>query len=603
MILGMGTGRGKVRPIEAGMKWIYTIGFFISLLISAFGQQTNNTADTLSEDELSYSFDTRFSTNWYESVQAAIPAGYLQNGKYDFQAATNALLLESRKGNVAAQALWGTVLIVLNDSLESKEAGLKLLRGSADWGNVAAMLNLGYLFESGRYVRRNYNEAFHWFGQAADAGNADGELQLGGCYHYGLGTTPNYSMAAKYYKLSATQTNFVAMKCLGYLLMNGYGVTTNEAEARSWLMRAAKDGKNRRAMFNLGVLCDRKYPDTNAMIEGFNWMKQGADLGDPLAADALATFYYRGWGATETNLVNYRIWRLKAALLGATEAQFFMGQSYRNGDGVPIDPDNSLAWYSKAAAKNHPEALYDLAVFYLANKTNRASLLLANGLMLRAAQMGHREAQFQYAMSSFRGDVILSFEAGMTWLAKSADNGWPKAEFCLFRLYYNGLQPGKNCPAYPKDKGEAVKWLRRAAEHGNHQAQSTLAIMLIRGLDMEPNKAEAEKLLRDAAKHGSAQAQNDLGYAILNGDIATTDKSEAAMWCKLATSQSTDLNVAKHASVNLTKAQSDLTFEQMHEVDNRVNSFQPQPDIELDPKIQDWQANPYYQQEDGRFGH
>ena len=480
---------------------------------------------------------------------------------------------------------------------------MKNLRSSAAAGNVPAMINLGYLFEGGKYVKRNYNEAFLWFGLAAELGNAEAQLQFGGCHHYGLGVTPNYSKAAKYYRLSAEQTNYVAMKSLGFLLMNGFGVETNDDEAKSWLMRAANEGRNRRAMYDLGVLYSRKYPNTNATIESFKWMKQSADLGDALAAFELSNFYYRGWGVTETNLASYRFWRFKAAILGSTEAQTAMGQAYRTGDGVPVDPENFLVWTSKAAAKNQPDALYNLAVHHLEDRTNHASLVLADKLMIQAAQMGHREAQFQCAMSFFRGDIILNSGLGSEWLAKSAENGWPRAEFCLFQLYYNGVPPGKDCPAYPNDKVAAVKWLRRAGEHGYFQAQAMLAVMLIRGLSIEPDKAEAEKLLRNAAEHGYAQAQNDLGYAILNGDVPAQNPLEAALWCELAVSHTSDPNLARRANVNLSNALRSLTFDQQNELKRRVHDFQPRTSPEMDPKIQGWQKNPAYQPEDGQFGH
>jgi TPR repeat protein len=260
-------------------------------------------------------------------------------------------------------------------------------------------------------------------------------------------------------------------------------------------------------------------------------------------------------------------------------------------------------WYRKAAAKNHPDALYDLAVRCLEDRTNRASVQLANDLMFRAARMGHREAQFQCAMNWFRGEVRLDPEGGREWLQKAAENGWPKAEFLLFQLYFNGFSPTNGFPAYPKDRVEGVKWLRRAAEHGHFQAQSILAIMLIRGDAMDQNKPEAEKFLREAAGHGYAQAQNDLGFAILDGDATPTDALEAALWCKLALTHSTDPNVTKRATVNLFNALSRLTVEQQQEVDNRAKNFQPLLPPEVDPKVKDWQRNPDYQAEDGRFGH
>ena len=555
-------------------------------------------------DEIpAHPFDDKFSTNWLAAVRAALPAKYSAMSNFDFQEATNYLCEESQRGNVAAQALWGFALIVQSHSQETLGTGLQLLRGSAEKGYVPAMMNLGYLFEGGKFVRKNYDDAFHWFNQAADMGIAEAQLQVGGCYHYGLGVSPNLSLAAKYYQLSADHTNFAAMKSLGYLLMNGYGIEKNDEKAKYWLLRAANEGGNRRAMYNLGVLCSRQYPDTNSMVEGFKWMKQSAELGDALGAYELSNFYFRGWGVTETNLPSYRYWLARAALLGATDAQYFMGQACRTGDGVPKDVAASLVWFQKAAAKNHPEALYDLALHFLEDRTNRASLQMAHDLMLQAAKMGHREAQFQCAMSCFRGDFGMDCDGGMAWLSKAAENGWPKAEFCQFQLFYNGISLAKDCPARPKDKTEAVKWLRRAVEHGNLQAQSTLAVMLVRGLDVDQDKVEAEKLLRDAAGHGFAQAQNDLGFAIMHGDLATKDLVEAGMWCKLATLDMASPKISERAAVNLSNAMKILSLDQQDEVDNRAKKFQARPIPEIEPKVKDWQKTPDYRQEDGQFGH
>jgi TPR repeat protein len=557
-----------------------------------------------SEDELAAQpIDDRFSTNWLAAVRAALPTNPFEKGVFDFQAATNGLAGESAKGNLAAQALWGVTLLVLHASPETTATGLEWLRGSADKGCIPAMLNLGYMSEEGKYVRKNYDEGFHWFEKAAELGNAEAQLQLGACYHYGLGTTPNLAMTAKYYQLAAGQTNYVAMKSLGYLLMNGYGVDKNEDEAKVWFLRAATEGRNRRAMYNLGVIYSEKFPDTNSTVESFKWMKQSAELGDPLAAEQLALFYLRGWGGIQTNAAAYHFWRLKAAFLGATDSQFFMGQAYRLGDGVAKNVDQSMFWYDKAAAKNHPSALYDLALHYLEDRTNRASLMFANQLMLRAAQMGHREAQCQCALTCFRDALQPDCSDGKDWLEKAAENGWPRAEFCLFQFYYNGLKPGKDCTAYPVDKIEGLKWLRRAADHGNLFAQSILAVMLIRGVDVEQNLPEAGKLLRNAAEHGAITAQNDLGYAILNGDIVSADPTEAAMWCKLALTHSSDQKLSTRFQVNLSNALARLTPDQQQEVDDRVKSFKPQPVPQMDPKMDGWQKNPDYRAENGQFSH
>jgi uncharacterized protein len=543
------------------------------------------------------------STNWLAAAKAALPAKYLRK-ELTFQQITNLLCQESDHGNNTAQGLWGFVLVVQSRSPEAANAGLALLRSSAEKGWVPAMLQLGSLFENGTYINKDYQEAFHWFGLAADHDNPEALLELGGCYHYGLGTTQNCSMAVTCYRRSAARTNYVAMKSLGFLLMNGIGVEQDAVAAKYWFTRAAKEGGNRRAMYNLGGLASRAFPDTNSNAEAFQWFKQSADLGDALACLELAHFYFNGWGVVTTNLDTYRFWLRKAATLGATDAQYRMGAAYRLGDGVPKDVESSVAWYRKAAAKNDPRALYDLALHYHEDKTNRAATMAADDFLLRAAQGGHREAQFLCAMSCFRGDVApRDFEGGQRWLARSAENGWPRSEFCLYQLYYNGAAPAPQCPLYPKDRAAALKWLRRAAEHQHLQAEAVWAVTLIRGIDTEQNKPDAEKLLRHAAERGWPQAQNDLGFAIQNGDTRMMDFVEAAMWCRLAATQITDPGLRRRAEVNLSHVWTLLTVDQQQEVDRRVKTFRPLAVPDADPMAKGWEKKPGYEQEDGRFGH
>jgi TPR repeat protein len=588
----------------SGKKGSFTLALMLMVSTSARGNIPDESAvgSYLLHE---HSTGVALSTNWTIAATAALPIAFLTNGNLNFQQITNLLCEESRRGNRSAQGLWGFALLVSSKSPKDTETGLRFARESAESGNVPTMTQLGLLYQSGQYVRKSYDEAFHWFNLASDRGDATAQLQLGGCYHYGLGTTTNLSMAAKCYRRSAEQTNYVAMKSLGYLLMNGYGVDKDLTAAKHWFTRAAKEGSNRRAMFNLGAIYSINFADTNSLAEAFRWYKQSAELGDALACLRLSAFYFRGWGVVETNVASYYQWRLKAAILGATDAQYAMGAAYRTGDGVPRDTATSLEWYQKAGAKNHPKAFYDLALNYLGHKTNRASLTKASDYMLLAAQAGHREAQFQCAMSCFRGDVSpADCEAGRRWLVKSAEAGWKRAEFCLFQLYFNGVIPGPGCSPYPKDKTEALKWLRRAADHGELQAKAIMAVMLIQGRDVPQNKQTAEELLRYAAEHGHVQAQNDLGFAILNGDANAKDLVESAMWCQLAVSHATDANTLRRAKASLSHALSQLAADQQREFSQRVARFRPLPVAELDPMPEGWENHTgSYQQEDGRFGH
>ena len=90
-------------------------------------------------------------------------------------------------------------------------------------------------------------------------------------------------------------------------------------------------------------------------------------------------------------------------------------------------------------------------------------------------------------------------------------------------MYYygNGME---------KDKSEAAKWYREAAEQGHAKAQYNLGLCL----DSENNKTEAAKWYMKAAEQGYQLAQYVLGRMYGKGRGVTQNQSEAIKWYKKA---------------------------------------------------------------------
>ncbi|HEX3624441.1 MAG TPA: hypothetical protein VH280_03345 [Verrucomicrobiae bacterium] len=544
----------------------------------------------------------RPSSNWVSAVKAAVPAQYWANADLNFQQMTNLLREQSQAGNWAAKRLWGWVLIGESDGADGAQDGLQCLKDSAGNGCVPAMNDLGAIYESGKYAPTNDAEAFRWFKQAAAAGNAQGELQLGACYHYGIGTAPDLTNTVKLYRQAAMQTNYVAMKSLGYLLMNGLGTDKDPDAAKYWFTRAAKEGGNRRAMFDLGAIYAARIPDTNAAAEAFQWYRRGAELGDPLAALQLAEFYRYGLG-TQTNLTRYHEWIFNAATFGSTEVQYELGLMYQTGDGITADINAALIWYRQAAAKNHPDALYNLGMYYLKD-VEHPPYHQGYDCLIRSAEGGNSAAQYECAILNFIGDVgPPDFEKGKQWLTEAASNGWNQAEFDLFKFYYNGVAPAAGSPKFPIDRPEAIKWLRRAADHGNLQAQEYLGLMLVQGIGMDRGTWEGMKWLKEASEYGYAPAQNDLGYTFLRGDLGLPDRVQAAKWLELAQSHWDNPKTRRMVDVNLSNALAQLNADQKVDVAQEVKNFQPLPVPNSNPLATNWDQYAAYQREDGQFGH
>jgi len=123
-------------------------------------------------------------------------------------------------------------------------------------------------------------------------------------------------------------------------------------------------------------------------------------------------------------------WRGPAAA-GDPDAQFNLGQAYKLGRGVALDPAAALDWYRKAAASGHEQA--------------QATL----GLLL-----------FQGAQR----------EEAMTWLKKAADQGEPRAQYVVGTAYFNG-------DLLPKDWARAYAMMTRAKAANIGAATTSLTQM------------------------------------------------------------------------------------------------------------------------------
>ena len=117
-----------------------------------------------------------------------------------------------------------------------------------------------------------------------------------------------------------------------------------------------------------------------------------------------------------------------AAVDGHIEAQYYLGEIYEGGIGVPIDYKQALNWYGRAAKQEHAGAQGRLGALYM------------NGW-------------------GVKHDVNSAFK----WYLRSANNGYPLAQFEVGLMYAQGQ-------GTPVSKIEAYRWLTIAASYGDPEA-------------------------------------------------------------------------------------------------------------------------------------
>ena len=187
------------------------------------------------------------------------------------------------------------------------------------------------------------------------------------------------------------------------------------------------------------------------------------------------------WGRGDFNAAVTQ-WRAPA-VAGDADAQFNLGQAYKLGRGVPLDPALAESWFRKAALQGHHQAEdnYGLALFQAGRKAEAAP-----------------------------------------WLEKSVQRGEPRGQLVLGTMLFNG-------DGVTRDYPRAYALMTMASQAGLKSASETLAQMdqYITPADRERGTALAQ---RYAADLRNAPAQGGRGGMMATdaagprrGSVATTD--------------------------------------------------------------------------------
>ena len=93
------------------------------------------------------------------------------------------------------------------------------------------------------YQKQDYQAAFKEFTILANKGNEKAQNYIGYMYNRGYGVAKNYVLAAKWYRKASNQGYAVAQANLGYLYEFGQGVPKDLKQAVNWYRKAANKGR------------------------------------------------------------------------------------------------------------------------------------------------------------------------------------------------------------------------------------------------------------------------------------------------------------------------------------------------------------------------
>ncbi len=418
-------------------------------------------------------------------------------------------------------------------------------------------------------------EALKWMQKAAESGLAAAQLDLGGLHENGEGTRKNLVEALKWYVKAAELEDAEAQFRAGVAFADGLGTKKDPLTAAKWLARAGADHES--AATKLRELLEAD-PGLGAKIEAqapepTKQLLAKAAKGDATAQLALSDFYAEGRGGLLRDEAAALKWLRAAAAGGNGNAQYRLG--YRIANGLTGDPETGAAdWFMKAAAQKMPDALYELGMMYRIGQEVETDLATSLKWFRGASDLGHLEAKRQIAEIYLRGlGVPKDTKEALRWFTQAAEQGHTPSMSAIASI---ALEPG---PAM--DPALARKWLKRAAELGDPDAEqaleavdnaekeaklvaqippglkrqtSDLFLNALRGnadaqfklgihygFGTEPglptNPAEQVKWYRLAAEQGHVFAQRNLGQVLMNGTGVPRDDAEAFRWMQRAAEQ------------------------------------------------------------------
>ncbi len=193
---------------------------------------------------------------------------------------------------------------------------------AAKLGDLDAINALGFLYINGKGVEINDAKGIEYLTKAAEKGHAKSQYDLGSMYYLGVGVKRNINSAFKWIKLSAEGGYTDAEYNLANMYENGHGVKTNLVLANEWYAKSAKS-ENKNSQFYIA----KKHLENKDFDSAYKMFKSSGENGH-------------------------------------VEAQYYLAEMYKKGQGVVQSYDDAIIWYKKSAKGGNVDSLGALGLMY-----------------------------------------------------------------------------------------------------------------------------------------------------------------------------------------------------------------------------------------------
>ncbi len=320
-------------------------------------------------------------------------------------------------------------------------------------GHPEAQFRLGQLL-----MQQGSMEAEAWYRRAAEAGHASAQFALGSLVKPGPENLSATFERLEWWSKAAIQRDAHALTALG----NWFADNADDLAASCYLV-AAGEGQAH-AQFLLAQHLERSSGDPARLTTAMAWYRQAAQGGSAGAQHAVGMAHLTGRGANKDVKEALR-WLVLAAEQGHAAAQWNLGVVYTTGlPGLKRNLKTAVEWLKRSAKQGFVAAQANLGILYALSGAKE----LAVATWSDAAAKNDPEALFNLALAYIKGDGVQKDEnLGFELLCRSANLGIVPAQARLGLMYLTG-------EIAVQDPIEGLKWLALASEAGDQAARSNL---------------------------------------------------------------------------------------------------------------------------------
>ena len=325
--------------------------------------------------------------------------------------------------------------------------------------------NLGLFYYNGEGVKHDEATGINYFKEAARYGHVYANYFMGLLYREGTEYTPQDDKIARdYIKTSAINGYAEGEALYGDYCQFGIGMERDSIQSINWYRKAYQDGYTQTA-----YILAYHYSNTeeNDSIIAWGTKPESRDSSN-IQFSVGAAYYNKG------DYVNAENWWKLSAAQNDPDALWWM---YVLNENVKKDSITAFEYLKKAVEGKIPLAINDMGCNYLNGYIVNKDIEKAKALFLEAADSGEAVAYKNLGIIYYWKEYgMKNRKLAAEYWKQGADLGDPDSQY-----YYGYIL--KKGHGVKKDKQEAIRWLKLAAQNGSEEAKEELQKM---GINVSP---------------------------------------------------------------------------------------------------------------------